>query len=175
MGIKNESIARNETQLREYVSYVLERYRQPALVESFIEGRDITCGLIGNGDDVHIFPITEVDFSGFPADLAPVYSSVHKNDLDYLYKNKCPAPLGDALSNEVRRLSHQTFLVTGSRDYCRVDFRLTDAGQLYILEINALPGITPRSDLTLMAKVENISHAEMVSMVLKAALKRYRM
>ena len=175
MGIRNESIARNEKQLRDYTAYVIQRYHQPALIETYIEGKDITCGLIGNGDDIHVFPITEVDFSGYPADLAPVYSSTHKNELDHLYKNKCPAPLGDVLTNEVRRLSLQTFAVTGSRDYARVDFRLTDEGKLYILEINALPGITPRSDLTLMARVEGISHAQMVAMVLKAALKRYNM
>ncbi len=175
MGIKNDSVARNEKQLRDAVARVIHQYKQPALVESYIEGKDITCGLIGNGDDVHIFPITEVDFSGYPADLEPVYSSLHKNELDYLYRNKCPAPLGDKLTQDVRRLAHQTFLVTGSRDYGRVDFRLTDDGKLYILEINALPGITPRSDLTLMAQVEGISHTQMVGMVMSAALKRYRM
>jgi D-alanine-D-alanine ligase len=68
----------------------------------------------------------------------------------------------------------QTFLVTGARDFGRVDFRIDDAtGQPYILEINALPGITPRSDLTLMAEAEGWTHGDLVRSVLSAALKRY--
>ena len=176
MGINNRSVTRNEKELREYVDYLIKSYQQPALVETYIEGKDITCGLVGNGNHVHIFPITEVDFSDFPDELLPIYGSQQKIDYDDFYKNKCPAPLGDAMSNEIRRLSHQTFLVTGARDFGRVDFRIDDAtGQPYILEINALPGITPRSDLTLMAQAEGWSHGDVVRSVLDAALKRYGM
>ena len=75
----------------------------------------------------------------------------------------------------MRDLTHQTFLVTGCRDYSRVDFRLTPEGKLYILEINSLPGITPRSDLTLMAQVQNISHSQMVGMVATATIKRNKL
>ena len=175
MGIRNESIVRDERHLRDQIAYTIEAYRQPALVESYIEGKDITCGLVGNGNDVHFFPITEVDFSGYPPELAPIYGIQQKVDYDYLYKNKCPAPLGDKLTNEVRRLTHQVFLVTGCRDFGRVDFRLTEDGRPFILEINALPGITPHSDLTLMAEAEGWTHANLVCAVLDAALKRYGM
>lgn len=172
MGIRNESIARTEQQLRERVAYIIEAYEQPALVEQYIEGKDITCGLVGNGDDVHFFPITEVDFSGYPPELEKIYGIQQKVDYEWMYRNKCPAPLGDALTNEIRYLTHQVFLITGCRDFARVDFRLTDDNQPYILEINALPGITPRSDLNLMAEVEGWTHADLVNAVLDAGLKR---
>jgi D-alanine-D-alanine ligase len=173
MGIRNESIVRNEQQLREQVARTIELYRQAAMVESYIEGKDITCGLVGNGDDVHFFPITEVDFSGYPPELEPIYGIQQKVDYDTLYRNKCPAPLGDALSNEIRRLTHEVFRITGCRDFARVDFRLDANNQPYILEINALPGITPHSDLTLMAEAEGWTHADLVCAVLDAGLKRY--
>ena len=175
MGVHNDSIVRDEAHLRARVAWCIEAYAQPALVESFIEGKDLTCGLVGNGKDVHFFPITEVDFSGFPADLEPIYGSLQKVDFDHLYKNKCPAPLGDALTSEVRWLTHQTFLVTACRDFARVDFRLDGQGNLCILEINGLPGITPRSDLTLMAQAEGWTHGDLVRSVLDAGLKRYGM
>ncbi len=176
MGINNRSVTRNERELHEYVDYLIKAYNQPALVETYIEGKDITCGMVGNGSDVHFFPITEVDFTGFPDGLLPIYGSQQKVDLDDFYKNKCPAPMSDAMANEIRRLSHQTFLVTGARDFGRVDFRIDDAtGQPYILEINALPGITPRSDLTLMAEAEGWTHGDLVRSVLSAGLKRYGM
>jgi D-alanine-D-alanine ligase len=175
MGVHNESVVHNERQLRDRVAWTIQAYQQPALVETYIVGRDITCGLVGNGNDVHFFPITEVDFSGYPPDLLPIYGSIQKVELDHLYRNKCPAPLGDKLTREVRRLTHQTFLVTGCRDFARVDFRLDERGRLFILEINALPGITPRSDLTLMAEAEGWTHGDLVRAVLNAGLKRYGM
>lgn len=175
MGIQNDSVVRNEKQLRERVAWCIAAYAQPALVETYIEGKDITCGLVGNGKDVHFFPITEVDFSGYPEGLLPIYGSLQKVELDHLYKNKCPAPLGEKLSNEIRHLTHQTFLVTGCRDYARVDFRLNEHNQPFILEINGLPGITPHSDLTLMAQAEGWTHGDLVRAVLDAGLKRYGM
>jgi D-alanine-D-alanine ligase len=175
MGIHNDSVVRNVRQLRDRVAWTIEAYQQPALVETYIEGSDITCGLVGNGDDVHFFPITEVDFSGYPPELLPIYGSLQKVDLDHLYRNRCPAPLGEKLTAEIRRLTHQTFLVTGCRDYARVDFRLDPHNRPFILEINGLPGITPRSDLTLMAEAEGWTHGDLVRAVLDAGLKRYGM
>lgn len=175
MGVHNESVAHNERQLRDRVAWTIEAYQQPALVETYIAGRDITCGLVGNGHDVHFFPITEVDFSGYPPELLPIYGSVQKVELEHLYRNKCPAPLGEALTRKIRWLTHQTFLVTGCRDFARVDFRLDERNRPFILEINALPGIAPRSDLTLMAEAEGWTHGDLVRAVLDAGLKRYGM
>jgi D-alanine-D-alanine ligase len=175
MGIRNDSIVRTPRQLRDQVARMVETYRQPALVEAYIEGRDITCGLVGNGDAIHFFPITEVDFSGYPPELEPIYGVQQKLDYADCYKNKCPAPLGDRLSDEVRRMTRQVFDATGCRDYGRVDFRLTDDGRLFALEINSLPGITPHSDLTLMAEAEGWTHADLVCAILDAALIRYGM
>ncbi|MCS7087172.1 MAG: hypothetical protein NZL91_00500 [Thermoflexales bacterium] len=175
MGVHNESVVHDERALRDRVAWCIEAYQQPALVETFIEGRDLTCGLVGNGQRVHFFPITEVDFSGYPPELLPIYGSIQKVDLDHLYRNKCPAPIGPKLTAAVQQLTHQTFLVTGCRDFARVDFRLDAHDRLFILEINALPGIAPRSDLTLMAEAEGWTHGELVRSVLGAALIRYNM
>jgi D-alanine-D-alanine ligase len=175
MGIANESIVRSLDELRCQVRKTVSQYGQPALVESYIEGRELTCGVVGNNGDLRVLPILEVDFRDYPASLAPVYSSVHKNDLDHLFQYQCPACLPETLTTEIRRLTVASFQITGCRDYARVDFRLSPEGELHILEVNALPGITPRSDMTLMAKAEGWSHAELVASVLEAALKRYHL
>ena len=172
MGVRTDSIVRNHDELCRQVERVVAHYRQPALVERFIEGRELTCGVVGNNGDLHVMPILEVDFGGYPTDLAPVYSSVHKNDLDHLFRYRCPAPLPEDIAAEIRRQTRATFEVTGCRDYGRVDFRLTPDGRLFILEINGLPGITPRSDMTMMAKAEGRTHADLVAAVLQAALRR---
>ena len=175
MGIANASIVNSTEQLRCRVEEIVRSYRQPALVESFIEGRELTCGVVGNNGDLRLLPILEVNFHHYPCDLAPVYSSIHKNDLDHLFGYECPARLPQETAEEIRRLTLATFQITGCRDYARVDFRLSPTGEIFILEINALPGITPRSDMTMMAKAEGRTHAQLVASVLTAALKRYRL
>src|SRR5256885_1505659 len=108
MGIENDSVVINAKQLRSQLAKVMHKHRQPALVESYIEGRELTCGVVGNNGDLRVLPILEVDFAGYPADLLPVYSSVHKNELDHLYRYECPARLPDTLARQVRRLPRET-------------------------------------------------------------------
>jgi D-alanine-D-alanine ligase len=175
MGIRNQSLVTCPSQLQCQVERILCEYHQPALVENFIEGRELTCGVIGNNGDLRVLPILEVDFRKYPAELVPVYSSTHKNDLDHLFSYQCPASLPETIAREIQRLTVATFEVTGCRDYARVDFRLTPGGELYILEINGLPGITPRSDMTMMVKAEGQTHAQLVAAVLDAALRRCRL
>src|SRR5437588_4182869 len=130
MGIDNDSVVINAKQLRSQLAKVMHKYRQPALVESYVEGRELTCGVVGNNGDLRVLPILEVDFAGYPADLVPVYSSLHKNDLDHLFRYQCPARLPQSIADEIQRLTRATFEVTGCRDYARVDFRLTPKGEL---------------------------------------------
>ena len=175
MGIDSRSIVETEASLRERVAYVIEAYRQPALVEEYVDGRDVTVGMLGNWPDPHVFPISTVDYSGYGDDAAPVYDAQHKVDRADEYRCRCPADLPEALAGELRRLAVATMRVTGTLDVARVDFRLErragDAPQ--ILEINSLPGLTPISDLTLMAQAEGGSHTDLINGVLDAALRRY--
>jgi D-alanine-D-alanine ligase len=179
MGISLDSIVRDEASLRKQAAHVVETYRQPALVERYIEGRDITVGFVGNihggPDAVHFFPISEVDYSVYPPGTEPVYSAKLKVDLADLYRNKCPAPLGPAQADNIRALALEAARVTGCYDVARVDLRLDLNGddKPYILEINSLPGMTPISDLTLMAEAEGWTHANLINAVADAAARRY--
>ena len=175
MGIDNRSILRTEAELRERVAYLLSAYQESVLVEQYIEGNDVTVGMVGNYPDLHIFPISMIDNSLYEETGIHVYGSELKIDLGDKYQYQCPARISDELANKLRRLAIETMRVTGTLDYARIDFRLdrNDGNQPYILEINSLPGITPISDLTLMAEAEGWSHARLVYSVLEAALKRY--
>jgi D-alanine-D-alanine ligase len=175
MGIDDRSIARNEAELRERVVYLLEAYHEPVLVEKYVEGNDVTIGLVGNYPELHVFPISMIDNSLYEATGIHVYGSELKIDLGDKYQYQCPARIPGELANELRRLAIETMRVTNTLDFARVDFRLdkNDNNQPYILEINSLPGITPISDLTLMAEADGWSHARLVYSVLEAALKRY--
>jgi len=175
MGINGRSILRTERELRDRVAYLIEAYRQSALVEEYIEGRDVTVGLVGNWPDLHIFPLSMVDYSGYGNGAAPVYSAEYKVDRADEYRCDCPADLPEPLADELRRLAVATMRVTGTVDMARVDFRLNRrAGdQPTILEINSLPGMTPISDLTLMAETEGWTHADLINSIMDAALWRH--
>lgn len=195
MGVSRLSIVNNEAELREQVSYVIDRYNQPALVERYIEGREVTVGVVGNlvgpaarrmpeDEDasriqagLQFFPPLEVNLGEF-LDQDVVYSNRLKvelaADLDYL----CPAPLESSLVNDLYWYAAAVFRVTGALDVARVDFRLdiNDNLKPYILEINPLPGLAPGvSDLVIEAKAAGMSHAELVNKILNSALKRYGM
>ena len=195
MGVSARSVVNNEAELREQISYLIDKYRQPALVERFIEGREVTVGMVGNligpvarrmPDHVnapriqaglHFFPPMEVDLKPYLESDA-VYSNRLKvalaDQLNYL----CPAPLDEDMVDELNWLAAACFRVTGALDVSRIDFRLdaNDNWRPYILEINPLPGLSPGiSDIVIEAAADGISHPELVIMILETALRRYGM
>lgn len=195
MGVSAKSIVYNEAELREQLKYILERYKQPALVERFIEGREVTVGVVGNlerpsarrlPDDedsprivrgLHFFPPMEVDLKPFQQ-TDVVYGNRLKVDLADQLNYLCPAPLSDEVVEELNWWTAAVFRVTGALDVSRVDFRLDihDHDKPYILEINPLPGLSPGvSDLVIEAAAEGIDHPTLVNMILETALKRYGM
>jgi len=180
MGIYGDAVVRTPALLRDRVAYLLDAYRQSVLVEEYIEGRDVTCGLVGNlapdgsAAGVSILPISEVDHTVYPPGTEPFYSYNLKVEMADRYRCLCPAPLDDALAAEVRRLTVETFRACGCLDVARVDFRLDIHNHLQpmILEINALPGLAHNSDLTLCAQAYGWSHYQLIQAVFHAAAAR---
>jgi D-alanine-D-alanine ligase len=194
MGVSAESIVRDEGQLRTQLKRVFERYDQPVLVEQFIEGREVTVGIIGNlrspvawrvPDDeeaprilrgLHFFPPLEVDMAAYPEEEAGVYTSRIKVDMAHEFHYHCPAPLEEELVEELNWLAAATFRVTGCLDVARVDLRLDthDGDQPYILEINPLPGLNPGySDLCIEAAADGWSYEHLINEIVAVAAERY--
>jgi D-alanine-D-alanine ligase len=195
MGVSAKSIVNNEAEMREQIAYIHERYKQSALVEKYIEGREVTVGVVGNlvgpvarrlpeNEDapriqagLRFFPPLEVDLQPYQETDA-VYSNRLKVDLADQLHYIVPAPLDRDMVDELNWLTAAVFRITGALDVSRVDFRLDmhDNFKPYILEINPLPGLSPDiSDLVIEAKAEGVSHVELVNMILDTALKRYGM
>lgn len=173
MGITRDSIVHDENALRRQIARVIAAYCQPTLVEEFVDGREATVGMLGN-ENLHIFPILEVDFSPCPPEEAGIYTSRVKTELYKVPRYLCPAPLEDAVAGELRRLAVAAFRATGCLDMARVDFRLDREGRPWILEVNPLPGLSPGvSDLVMMAEADGMSHTELVNAILNHARRRY--
>lgn len=195
MGVSAKSIVHNEEELREQIAYILGRYKQTALVEKYIEGREVTVGLVGNligpasrrlpeDEDspriqagLRFFPPLEVDLQPYQ-ETDTVYSGRLKVDLADQLNYLVPAPLEPEMVAELNWLTAAVFRVTGALDVSRVDFRLDahNHWKPYILEINPLPGLSPGiSDLVMEAEADGVSHTELVNMILETALRRYGM
>jgi len=175
MGISRDSIVHDEEGLRNQVRWVIETYQEPALVEEYVEGREITVGLLGN-ERLHIFPPLEVDFSPCPPEEQRIYTSRIKSKLYHSPRYLCPAPLTDPQTEEVGQLAVAAFRALKCLDMARVDFRLDahDSEKPYILEINPLPGLCPGvSDLVMQAEADGMSHAQLINAILNETLKRY--
>ncbi|MGB4594936.1 MAG: hypothetical protein WBI14_03430 [Anaerolineaceae bacterium] len=195
MGVSIDSIVRDEYELRKQIEYIIRRYHQTALVETFIEGREITLGMVGNligpvaqrlpeDEDaprntagLTFLPPMEVDLNPYLASDG-VYANRLKTALAAELTYLCPAPIAEVMLDDLNWLAAAVFRVTGALDCARVDFRLdiNDNLKPYILEINPLPGLTPViSDLVIEAEAAGIHHMELVNMILNTALSRYGM
>ncbi len=196
MGISAKSVVTNEAELREQVAYILRTYRQEALVEAFIDGPELTVGLIGNVEGeaewlrppggwataegldiggVHVFPPMMVDLSPCPPDQRGLYTSYIKTEMPLGPRYLCPAPLDPATRREAQRLAFEAFRAIGACDLSRVDMRIDAAtGRIYLLEINTLPGLNPEySDMVLNARADGMSYEVLIARILEAACRRY--
>jgi D-alanine-D-alanine ligase len=173
MGVTPKSIVHDEAELRAQVAYITETYQQEALVERYIGGRELTCGLVGN-ENPHVFPVMEIDLSTAPPDQLGLYTNFIKHDIPEAPTYRCPAPLDEAMTMMVKRLTVEVFRAVGALDVARVDLRIDQHdGKPYVLEINTLPGLTPGiSDLVIVAAADGIDHTQLVNMIFDAAVKR---
>lgn len=168
-GIRSKSLVERPEDLPAALDWLWRDHAQPVLVEEFIEGDELTVGIIGQ-DPPEILGVMRV----VPRESAGpfVYSLEIKRDFERLVRYECPAPLSLDAMRAVRQAALAAYRVLGCRDVARVDFRLRD-GVPYFLEVNPLPGLNPQSsDLVIMARLQGRTHAELVEAVFRAACRR---
>jgi D-alanine-D-alanine ligase len=181
-GIRSSSLVKDEPSLKEQLSWVINTYKQPAIVEEFLPGREFTVGLIGNENPV-VLPIVEILLSKLPNGASPIYSyeakwiwDVPEKPLDIFC---CPADVSAELEKEIRKTAIRTFKVLNCRDLCRMDMRLDKVGKPRILEVNPLPGLIPDPDahscLPEAARAAGFTYEQLICTVLWQALKRYNL
>lgn len=171
VGITNESIVYNEEELRKRINYVLSIYEQPAIIEEFIDGRELNVAIIGNQYHKDVLPISEIVLSngvkivGFDAKWSPE---------SFEYKNTsgvCPARLDSKLEDKLRRIAKDAFEAMECRDYGRVDFRLK-GDEPFVLEVNPNPGINIDSGFFRSAQTAGMSYQTMIEKILDSAISR---
>ena len=183
IGITHDAVVHNEDELRSRVGYILRTYDQPALVEEFIDGKEITVGILGNGRGATVLPPLEVVFKDWPADEDTVYSYEAKwlkeTEAWGRVSIECPADLPKYQEYRIKRIALQVYDILGCRDYGRIDFRLSKEGVQYVLELNPNPGISPELSedeqpdfIPLAAMKADMSYTELILKIFNEALDR---
>jgi D-alanine-D-alanine ligase len=171
-GITSASVVTSDASLRAAARALVERYDQPALIEEYVSGRELTVGLLGERRP-RVLPVMEVVFLGEARH--PVYGFEEKQSFTPWVRSDCPAALSPAELRRVEKAARDAFTALGCRDVARVDLRMAPDGRVYVLEINPLPGLTPEwSDMCAIAGAAGMDHRALVGEILASALRRRR-
>ena len=176
LGISKESVVSDERALKRQVRYILDRYHQPALVEEYIEGRELNVSLMETNGSIEVLPVSEIDYSEFPEGIPRICGYEAKwmpESLEYQHsKPICPAPLREEIRKRIEQISTRAFRLFRCRDYARIDLRVNPEGEIYIIEVNPNPDISPQSGMARSIKTRGLTYAEFVGNVLERALQR---
>lgn len=170
-GIRRTSLVYDFESLEQAVNAVHRSYNQPALVEEFIAGEEVTVGIIGNDPPrllgmLHVLPRQKCEHF--------IYSLEVKRNYRRLVDYESPPRLPAEVLGRVEQAALRAFRALGCRDVCRLDFRIRN-GEPYFLEANPLPGLHPEdSDLVILARLNGWSYTQLITSILEAALHRYR-
>ena len=155
----------NEADLRVAVGELIEKFNQHVLVEQFVEGREFTVGLLGNGD-VEVLPPVELDLEGDPSRLR---DDEEHNPLDKI----CPAPLPPGKIAELETMARRAFQAVGLYDFARIDVRMDLDGKFYLLEINSMADLGPDGAYVHAAKAAGYTYETLINRILDVTAVRY--
>jgi D-alanine-D-alanine ligase len=172
IGIDQFSVVSSVKELMERIHYIQEEFDSPALVEEYIDGREIYAAVMGN-EHLEALPLIELDLSKLPEGMAKVAGTEVKWEKDTeAYKVTKSAPAEDLDEEAVERLSKtalDTYRTLKLRDYGRIDMRLTSKGEVYVIEANPNPWLSSNSEFFMAAKKSGRSYTEMVEAIIDLA------
>lgn len=174
-GISNSSLVGNETELKERVQLVHERWQQAAIVEEYIQGRELYVSILGN-KRLSVLPPREVFFSdeGNGGPVIATYRVKWNEEYQKKWKIKFGfARLDAPLVSNIERVCKRVYRLLQIRDYGRIDLRLTPENKLLILEVNPNPGIARGEEVSESAERAGIPYKKLISRILQHALRRY--
>ena len=177
-GIAQASVVADEDALVERVTFVHERFEQPAIAEEFIDGRELYASALGNGDTLEVLPLTELVFdkekSAPEERIATQIAKWHepyrkRKGIRYQFARPVAAAAKERIE-EICRIACQALWL---RDYARVDLRLTEAGELWVLEANANPFIAKGHDVANAADKAGLPYSRFIQRIVDEAVRRY--
>jgi D-alanine-D-alanine ligase len=182
VGINEDNVIFNYHQLENKLNEMLETYQQPILVEEFVQGREFSVGVLGGfTEEFEVLSIIEIDFSQLPLELKGVFGQRAKTLYDDLDHYICPAKITEELSKRLHEVVLKTCEVLEIKDFARIDLRLNENDEVYVLEVNPLPGMDfdlENKDFSFypyMAMKSGYSYDDLILRLIKSACKRYEL
>ena len=175
IGIGKKSLVKDATEMMQRVVAIHKECGDAALAEEYIEGREFYVGVLGNGDAQALPPI-EVDFSGLPEGAPRVYDASAKWETDskeYQGTKAVLADIPDELRARLHKVSLDAYRALRVRDYGRVDLRVADTGDIYVLEVNASCYLERNDEFTMAARAAGIEYEDLIERIVTLALARY--
>jgi D-alanine-D-alanine ligase len=172
-GIAQASVVRDHDALVERVEFVHRRAESDALIEEFIEGRELYVGVIGNRR-LQTFPVWEMLFPGMPDDVARIATAKVKFDAKYQRKygitTKAADDLPPTLIEKILRICKRVYHALSMSGYARIDLRLDATGRIYVLEANANPNLEYGEDFAESAESMGIEYEKLLQRIINLGL-----
>lgn len=173
LGIAQASVVDDVSKLKERVEFVHEQVGSDALVEEFIEGRELYVGVLGN-ERLTRLPVWEMVFGSMPESLPAIATRKVKWDKKYQTRygitTRAAADLPPGVETQLDKLSRRIYRALGLSGYARMDFRVTSEGQVYVLEANANPNLEAAEDFAQSARAAGIAYDELLSRLMGLGL-----
>ncbi len=177
LGIDSGAVVRTMKELKKRVEFVASAFRQPAIVEEYVDGREFNIAILGNGKEAYAMPPSEIEFDDFPPDTPKIccYEAkwVQESPLYKKTKPVCPALVPDSLRDELQVVALKAYHAMGCRDYARVDMRLGEDGNIKVLEVNPNPDISTDAGFARAGKAAGFDYPRLVSEIVNVAALRY--
>ncbi len=181
IGITNKSFVRNKKELYKMINYTIKRYKQSALVEEFLSGREFTVSIIGN-KKLLVLPIVEIILDKLPKNYPKInsYKNKHKSDDSKGFNlSVCPAKINKKLEEKIKKVAINTYKILNCKDFARVDIRLDQKNRPQVIEINTLPSLNPRekynSSFVKSGAAAGLNYEQLILKIVNESLKRQKL
>jgi D-alanine-D-alanine ligase len=180
IGISNDSVVENHSELKDRIEYVLTELKRPVLIEEFISGDEYDISILGNWDDSQrILPLSRSIFKDLPDGYWHMYpyeakflgSTIHKKGIEV---QRPPKGVPAKLTSLISEIALDAYNVVGCSDYGRAEVRIDAKGNPFVLEVNPNPSIGPTDCVPTVAALDGLDYGDFLEEILRLAIRRYR-
>jgi len=171
-GISQASVVENDDQLAKRVQFIHDAIQTPAIVEQFIDGRELYVGVMGN-DRLQVFPVWEMSFSKMPENNWRIATERVKWSVKYQKKHgidTAEAGLEPDMAARVQHVAKRVYKALDLTGYARVDLRMTPTGDLFVIEANPNPQLAQGEDFAESARRAGVSYARLIERIIALGL-----
>jgi len=177
IGIDAAAVVNSVKELMERVSYIQAEFDSPALIEEYIEGREIYASILGNYENARALPLVELDLSKLPKGVPKIASQDVKFEKDTeaykLTKSIIAEDLDEEIATKLTETAIKAYRAVKLRDYGRIDMRVSNKGEVYVIEANPNPWLSSGQEFAMAARKSGLSYTQMIEEIVELAMARH--